>query len=53
MWNDDNGKEADFLCHCLEHEYTESSLSLSRLAGADLSVVNQAARAAQQTDFIV
>jgi hypothetical protein len=51
--NEDNGKEVGFLCHCLEHEYTESSLSLSRLAGADLSVVTRAVHAAQQTGFIV
>jgi hypothetical protein len=53
VWNDDNSKEVDFLCHCLDHEYTKASLSLSRPAGADLSVVSRAARAAQQTDFIV
>jgi hypothetical protein len=51
--NEDNGKEVGFLCHCLEHEYTESSLSLSGLTGADLSVVTRAVHAAQQTDFIV
>jgi hypothetical protein len=53
VWNDTNSKEVDFLCHCLQHQYTQSSLSLSRLAGADLSVVTKAVRAAQQTDFVV
>jgi hypothetical protein len=53
VWNEDNSREVNFLCHCLDHEYTEASLSLSRLAGADLSVVSRAVNVAQQTDFAV
>ena len=43
----------NFLCHYLEHQYTETSLSLSRLVRGDLQVVTRVAHAAEQTDFIV
>lgn len=50
---DDEGNPIDFLCHYLNHEYIESSISLSRLAGKDLQTVTRAAQVAEQTDFSV
>jgi hypothetical protein len=54
VWADLSGDEPDpFLCHYLEHRYTERNLSLSRLRGTDLTVVTRAADAAKQADFII
>jgi hypothetical protein len=53
-WAYRSGDEPDpFLCHYLEHRYTERNLSLSRMRGTDLTVVTRAADAAKQADFIV
>jgi hypothetical protein len=39
-WAYRSGDEPDpFLCHYLEHRYTERNLSLSRMRGTDLTVV--------------
>lgn len=43
----------DFVCHQLSHQYTESSLSLSRLVGEDLKTVNKIASIAKETGFLV
>ena len=46
-------EEVDFLCHYLAHQYTERSLSLSRMVGEDLHWVRRAAHAAEQADCVV
>jgi hypothetical protein len=51
---DDSDDDPDpFLCHYLQRQYTERSLSLSRMVGTDLEVVTRAADAAKQADFVV
>ncbi|GAB7327168.1 hypothetical protein MBLNU13_g11078t2 [Cladosporium sp. NU13] len=41
----------DFMCHFLDHKYREDSLRMSRLLGADQTVVNQPLCAANRSDF--
>lgn len=47
------GENYDFLCHQLSHEYTESSLSLSRLVGEDVETINRIARVSEEAEFFV
>lgn len=53
IWYSDINDQVDFLCHCLEHEYSWGSLSLPQLVGNDLQVVSRAAQAAKRTKFVV
>lgn len=50
---DYEGQSFDFVCHQLSHQYTKSSLSLSRLVGDDLKTVNKIASIAKETGFLV
>lgn len=52
-WNLTTAETPDFLCHFLDHKYTEDSLRLSRLVGADQTTVNQLVCAADRSDFTV
>jgi len=52
-WNTHHTDTPDFLCHFLEHKYTEDSLRMSRLVGKDQAIVTQAARVAERTDDAV
>jgi hypothetical protein len=52
-WNSYNTDTPDFLCHFLDHQYTEASLRISRLVGKDQAIVTQAARVAERTDGAV
>lgn len=52
-WNTYCDDTPDFLCHFLDHKYTEESLRLSRLVGKDQAIVTQAARVAERTNNAV
>lgn len=52
-WNLTKTETPDFLCHFLDHKYTEDSLRMSRLVGTDQTLVNQLVRAATRSDFTV
>lgn len=49
-WNE-NATTPDFLCHFLDHKYTQDSLRMSRLVGGDQALLHQVIRAADRTDF--
>ena len=52
-WNTHYDDTPNFLCHFLEHKYTEESLRLSRLVGKDQAIVTQAARVTERTNHAV
>lgn len=52
-WNLTKTETPDFLCHFLDHKYTEDSLRTSRLVDTDQTLVNQLVCATTRSDFTV
>jgi hypothetical protein len=52
-WNLTTAETPDFICHFLDHKYTEDDLQMSRLVGADQALVTQLLSAANRSDFAV
>jgi hypothetical protein len=49
-WSSNAADAPDFLCHFLDHKYTEDGLRMSRLVGADQAIANQVLQAANHSD---